>query len=128
MKSLTIPKTLGECADLLYKVKAARLAKKKEMEELESQETELKEYIIKTLPKSKASGVAGKVARIAVANKDVQQVDDWDALFKYVKKNDAFELLQRRLSTAAVQERLDDGQQVPGVKLIKVPQVSINKL
>lgn len=128
MKSLTIPKTLGECADLLYKVKAARLAKKKEMEELESQETELKEYIIKTLPKSKASGVAGKVARIAVANKDVQQVEDWDALFKYVKKNDAFELLQRRLSTAAVQERLDDGQQVPGVKLIKVPQVSINKL
>lgn len=127
-KTFKIPKTLGECADLLYQTKADRLAKEHEAEALKAQETALKEHIIKTLPKSKASGVAGKKARIAVANKEVPQVEDWDALYTYVKKNNAFELLQRRLADGAVKERLEANEKVPGVKIVFIPQVSINKL
>jgi hypothetical protein len=123
-----IPKALGAVADLLYTTRAKRLALSKQVEALEKDETALREHIIQTLPKSKASGVSGKVARVTVLTDDVPQVEDWDAFYKYVKKNDAFELLQRRLSKEAVAERIDDGETLPGVKLMKIPKVSLNKL
>lgn len=122
------PKTLGEAADLLYKTKGLRLAAQKVVEELAEKETALKEHIIAELPKSKASGVAGRLARVTVSNKEVQQVEDWDAFYKYVKKHDAFELMQRRLAVGAVEERIANGEKLPGVKAFNVPQVSINKV
>lgn len=125
---MKIPKALGAVADLLYTTRAKRLALSKQVEALEKDETALREHIIQTLPKSKASGVSGKVARVTVLTDDVPQVEDWDAFYKYVKKNDAFELLQRRLSKEAVAERIDDGETLPGVKLMKIPKVSLNKL
>jgi hypothetical protein len=123
-----IPKTTGECADLLYEVKAKRLAMQKQVEVLEENEKALKDHIIQTLPKSNASGVAGKVARVSVYSEDIPQVEDWDAFYAFVKKNDAFELLQRRVATMAVTERLEAKQKIPGVKIFQAKKVSLNKL
>lgn len=122
------PKTIGEAADLLYKTKAKRLAKQKEVEALEAEEVQLKEYIIKTLPKSNASGVAGRVARVTVTTKEVVQVEDWPKFYKYVKANDAWDLLQRRVAPKAVEDRLEADEKIPGVKLFKLPTVSLNKV
>ena len=61
------------------------------MDEVEAEEKALKEHIIQTLPKSEASGVAGKVARVTVVTKDVPQVKDWDAFYKYVSKTKSFD-------------------------------------
>lgn len=125
---MKIPKTLGAVADLLYKTRQARLAKQKEVEALEAEESALKEHIIANLPKSNASGIAGKVARVSVANKSDYRVTDWSALYKYIKKHDAFALLQRRLSTESVTEVLEDSKELPGVETIQIPKVSLNKL
>lgn len=125
---MKIPKTIGACADLLYETRRKRLAKQKEVEVLEAEETMLKEHIIATLPKSDASGVSGKVARVTVLSKDIPTVKDWSAFYKYILKNKAFELLQRRVSDAAVKERIESGKQVPGVEIFKAPTVSLNKL
>lgn len=125
---MKIPKTLGAVADLLYKTRKARLAKAKEVEKLQAQETELKEHIIANLPKSNASGIAGKVARVSVSNKLEYRVSNWADLYKYIKKNDAFALLQRRLSTEAVAEVIEEKKKLPGVESIDIPRVSLNKL
>ena len=124
---MKMPKTLGACADALYKVRQARLDKQKEVDELKEQETALKEHIIQNLPKSDASGIAGKLARVAVVNKDDYRVTDWALLYKYIKKHDAFALLQRRLSNEAVTEVLSE-EELPGVEMIQIPTVSLNKL
>lgn len=123
-----IPKTTGECADLLYEVKGKRLAMQKQVEVLEENEKALKDHIIQTLPKSNASGISGKVARVSVYSEDIPQVEDWDAFYAFVKKNDAFELLQRRVATTAVTERLEANQKIPGVKIFTAKKVSLNKL
>lgn len=122
------PPKMGACADRLYELREARLAKQKEADAIEAEEKALKEHIIQTLPKSESSGVAGKVARVTVVSKDVPRVEDWDKLYKYVKKTGAFELLQRRLSDAAVQERWEAGKEIPGVGTFGVVTVSINKV
>ncbi len=122
-----IPKKLGEVADLLFKIKAMRSKASKSEEELHTQQTLLEAYIIKTLPKSATSGVAGKFGRVRVETKDVPTVKDWKALRAYILKTKDFDLLQKRLSNEAVLLRWDAKKVVPGVKPFKVTKVSCVK-
>jgi len=123
-----LPKSLAICADQLYETKAKRLEAQKVVDALQAQETALREHLIDNLPKSEATGVAGKVARATVVVKEVPQVEDWDKLWVHIKKNNAFELLQKRLSTTAVAERWDAGKEIPGVNHFKAVSISLNKV
>ncbi|KII34895.1 hypothetical protein NL64_06455 [Pseudomonas fluorescens] len=51
----------------------------------------------------------------SISSQIVGNVEDWDAVHAYIKKNDAFYLLQRRLSNAPYKEILDSGDSLPGV-------------
>lgn len=123
-----MPKSLAACADLLYLTRQDRLTAQKVVDELQERETALREYLINNLPKSEATGVQGGVARATVVLKEVPRVEDWDALYAYVKKQNAFELLQRRVSNAAVEERWELGKQVPGVSKFNAVTISLNKV
>ena len=127
-KSIPIPKTIGACADLIYKIREQRKKAQKVVDEFDAQEAVIREHIINTLPKSDTTGVAGKVARVMVTTKTVCQVDDWDKLYAHIKKTGAFELMQRRVSDSSVKERWDQKKAVPGVKPLLVPTLSVNKL
>ena len=122
------PKALGACADKLFELRNKRLTEQKKVDEIASEETALKNYIIENLPKSEASGVAGKLARVTVVTKQVPQVKDWDAFYKYVKKTGSFDLMQKRLTDAAIKERWEAGKEVPGIEHFNVVSVSINKV
>ena len=100
----------------------------KEIDTLSAQETQLKNYIIDTLPKSDASGVAGKLCRVSVVTKKVPQVKDWDAFYKHIKKSGEFELLSRSIGKAAIEERWEAGKKIPGVESFDVTTVSMNKV
>lgn len=123
-----IPKTIGACADLLYTTRGTRLLIQKDAQALETQEKALKEHIINTLPKSEASGVAGKLARVAVETSEVNQVEDWDKFYAYVKKTGFFHLLGRMIKQEAIDEILASGKTIPGIKKFKVVKVSCNKV
>lgn len=122
------PKTLGACADLLFQTRAKRLALNKQAEEFEAIESALKTHIIDTLPKSNASGIAGKLARVAVETKKVPIVEDWAKLYSHIKKTGDFDLLGRSLSREGVKQRLEAGKAVPGVGATTVVTVSLSKL
>ena len=125
---IKIPKTIGACADRLYLVREERLKLAKDVAKMEAEESALKEHIVNILPKSDSSGAQGKVARVSVGTKVVPSPRDWELIMKYIKKNDAFDLLQRRLNTAAVEERWANKKEVPGVEKFTAVTVSINKL
>lgn len=122
------PKAMGACADRLYELRNKRLAMQKEVDAVAAEESALKEHIINTLPKSEASGVAGKLARVTVVTKQVPQVEDYDKFYAYVKKTNSFDLLQKRLADSAIKERWEAGKEVPGVKAFNAVSVSINKV
>ena len=58
------------------------------------------------------SGVGNTI--VSIEKKKHPQINDWEAFYKYIKDNNAFYLLQRRPSSAAVQE-LAAIEDVPGV-------------
>jgi hypothetical protein len=122
------PKTMGACADRLYELRQKRLEMQKEVGKIEAEEKALKEHIIQNLPKSEASGIAGKLARVTVITKVVPQVKDWDAFYKYVKKTGQFDLMQRRINDGAIKERWEAGKEIPGVEHFNAVSVSINKV
>ena len=124
----TMPKGLGACADRLFQVRAERLTVQKQVEQLMAEESAIKEHLINTLPKSDASGVSGRLARVTIVTKEIPQVKDWDAFYQYVKKTGSFDLMQRRLTDAAIKERWEEGKEIPGVEHFHVVSVSINKV
>jgi hypothetical protein len=127
-KNYRFPKGIGACADKLYTLRAKRLEAQKVVDAIEAEEKALKSYIIDTLPKSQASGVAGKIARVTVIKKEVPQVSDWAAFYKYVKRTNQFDLMQRRLTDAAIKERWADGKEIPGVTHFTAVTISLNKV
>lgn len=135
------PKSLALAADKLYQTQQARLAMQKETDKLEAEEIALKQHLIASLPKDSASGIAGKIARVAITKRDVPRAENWPAVYaaivaeyaKHAKKKDgledgAFALLQRRLGESAVQDFWNAGRVVPGVGKFTVTGVSISKL
>lgn len=127
MKKSKIPKSLGACADLLAETRAARLALAKQVEELQAFESEIREHIIKAMPKTD-SGAAGKQYRVSVVVKEKPVVRDWDAFYAYVAKTKQFDMLQRRASEQALMDRLESGKKIPGTEVFNAVTVSLNKL
>lgn len=122
------PKGLGACADKLYQLKQKRLDAQKIVDAIAAEESAYKAHIIDNLPKSDASGIAGKLARVTVITKDVPQVTDWDAFYKYIVKTKDFSLLQRRVGDAAIKERWENKKEVPGVGHFNAVTISMNKV
>lgn len=127
-KKFKFPQAMGACADKLYELRTKRLSIQKLVDEISEEESALKNHIINNLPKSEASGVAGKLARVTVVTKEIPQVKDWDTFYKYVKKTGSFDLMQRRLADVAVKERWNNGKEVPGVEHFTAVTISMNKL
>lgn len=124
---MALPKTLGGCADKLFRTRAKRLDVQKQVDKLRAEEAELKEHLINNLPKDRATGVQGKLCQVSIVTKQRPKVEDWDRLYKYIKRTGNFDLLQRRLSDPAIRERWEDGKEVPGVDTFTVVDVSIRK-
>jgi len=63
-----------------------------------------------------------------VTKTDFANVADWDAILDYIKANDAYHLLERRVNKAAVREIIDDtGDIIPGVNFASKLGVNIRK-
>lgn len=130
-KKPTIPKAIGAAADKYYEVREARLQLERQADAMREFEGQLREHLINNIPKSKSTGVAGKLCRVSVVTDDVAQVQDWDKFYAYITKNaksGGFALLNRAVNGKAVKELWDAKKKVPGVVPFTVTKLSLNKL
>jgi hypothetical protein len=122
-----LPKSDAAKADLLYQTRQERYRLQHQIEELEKLEGRIEEYFINHLPAGQ-TGLAGTIARVQVETKPVPTVEDWAKLYQYIKRTGAFELLQRRLTKSAVEERWEDKKTIPGVGRFNAKSVSVTKI
>jgi len=124
-----LPASIGRCADLYHDVRELRLAMEKEVEEIKARETEVQEHIIRTVSKSDDTGAAGLRYRAQVVVKPKPHITEWGVLCAWVRKNDRFDVLQKRLADAAVMEWNEAEHRVmPGTEIIQVPTLSVTKI
>lgn len=127
-KPILVPKAIGAAADRMYEVRQARYQLQKVVDRLQAEESGLAEYLIRSIPKSEASGVAGKTARATINKKEKPRVTDWEKLWAYILKTKATDMLQRRVSEEAVVSRWEAKKKIPGVESFEVVSVSLNKV
>jgi hypothetical protein len=124
---MKLPKTLGACVDALYKMREQRLAAQKIVDASKTSEEALKLHVLNNFNRQEVEKSSGKLATCAITRRVVAEVQDWDALFKYVSENDAFDLLQKRVNDTAYRARLEENVEVPGIEPFEVVSLSITK-
>ncbi len=128
-----IPENMGAVADEYALTKQYRLAMEKIVEPVKARESELREYMIRNLEKSrdegKDTGAAGRLYRVQIKDKETPKVIDWPAFHAWVAKNNRFDLLQKRLADKAVMDTLENSvSAIPGIDTMLVPDVSVTKV
>jgi len=127
-KKVVYPKTIGGCIDLLYKNRAERLELNAKIDALKSAEGALEAHIINSFAKTEIAGAKGKTATASIKTTTVVNTTDWDVYLAYVVKKKAWDLLRKQPAARAVQERWDQGVEVPGVEPFVKISLSLTKV
>lgn len=125
---MTIPKTLGGCADQLFKLKLRKGIIQQQIDAIEEEEKAIQEHLIRELPNNGSTGVVGLLAKVNVLRKVVPQVKDWDQLYKHILKTKDFSLLQRRVGETSWKEQTENGKPIPGVEAFTAMKISLTKV
>lgn len=110
------PKTIGQMVDFIAILQEERDAIKSSLAAKESAISAAMEHMEANFDAGDLNGAKGSVGIAERKSQVVYNGKDWDAIYAYIKKNNAFELLHKRLTAAAVEERAEAGKPVPGVE------------
>lgn len=123
-----IPEAVGRRADLYKEVEELYREMKAEVDEVYARLGEIRESIISDLSKSDDTGAAGLRYRVQVKTDTKPKVNDWDAVYEFIRKKKRFDLLQKRLSERAVMDILEQEGSMAGIERIHLPKLSITKI
>lgn len=119
--------TLGQAIDNLYQARAARLAMAKEIKELQAAESAAKTVVLKLLEETGLKKASGQFATAGITTDDVPYIKDWEQVYDYIKTNDRFDLLQKRIGVVAWRDLYKDGILVPGTEAGVDTDLSLTK-
>lgn len=119
---------LGSAVDDYHDLRQLRLALDKVVSAMKAEETRLTNHIIDNLDKRDEGGAVGKRFKAVIRQETVPQVVNWPEFYAFVKKKDAFDLLNRAINKAAFKERMEQGVKVPGTDTFTALKLSVTKL
>ena len=101
--------------DALFTLRAKRLQAQKEVDALEAEEKELGAAIKEDMMASGQDELSGHLGKFKLKYDQAPVVVDWTVLYNHILETGNFDLLHKRLGVAAVKERWQGGDDVPGV-------------
>jgi ribosomal protein S4 len=108
---------IGEMIDRLADLKQQRTALNAAEKALGKEFASLEYALIQTLKEAgDLEGASGKNARATVVTRTTPTVTDWEVFYAHVKAEDAFYLLEKRLTAMAYRELLAAGEPPPGTE------------
>lgn len=122
---LTPELTLQQPIDNWGAARIARLAQQKVVDALEVEEKKLKAKVIQAMIDAKQTSTGGQRYGANYSRKEKPTAGDWSKIYKWIAENDAFDLLQKRLTEKAVEARWEDGIEIPGVVKFPVDDVTM---
>lgn len=126
-KNLQPQMNLGTMIDQMNELREQLRALTEEEKELKQQFEELERAVMCELDNSGTTMSAGSTATVSISEEEVGNVKDWDAFYEFIKTEDAFFLLQRRIANAAYRELKQTGQEVPGVTTFTRRKLNLRK-
>jgi methionyl-tRNA synthetase len=121
------PLEMSAKVDEYFQAREVRLAADKEAAKLKETETKLKDELIRALSESQLTSLGGKLARVTIQQKIKPITTSWAEVYEYIQQNQAWDLIQKRLTETAVKARWEDGIKIPGIGEFPVLDLSIAK-
>ncbi len=119
---------IGTLIDGLYALRSRRLELTKEVENMKSQETTMRQQIIMELDNIGLAKASGTEATVGITMSIQPEIEDWDEVHKYIREHDRFDLLQKRISVVAWRDLInEEGTLVPGTLVTEVRDISLTK-
>ena len=118
---------LGILIDSLYATRQQRLDITKQVDALKSMEVELRGQILGILESTGLAKASGQMATCGITTKVEPIVTDWDAVHSWIRINNRFDLLQKRISAPAWRDLQADDTLVPGTEPTVVTDLSLTK-
>lgn len=113
---------LASLIDMAYQQREERKALDKEIKAMNALYEEMEFGIVQRMEEQSdednpLTSAGGLLASAFVIEEDVQSVDPnmWPTLYEWIADNRSAYILQKRLSSGAVQELLNAGEELPGV-------------
>lgn len=125
---LVISSHLPDLVNHYISVRAQRLELDKQAEIVKQTEEDLKKTIIAKMREQEMKAVGAANGLVKLQETEEPVAENWNELWQYIKENDAWELLHKRITTTAVRERWNDGIAVPGVGKSTVYKLSVSKI
>lgn len=118
---------LGIQIDALYALRQQRLELTKTVEALKAQETAAREEILSLLDLIHLAKASGHMATCGIKETIEPVVEEWELVHDYIRTENRFDLIQKRLSAPAWRELRDNGLLVPGTSATTVRDLSLTK-
>ena len=107
--------TIGQRIDQLFELRERKREHEEEIKKLQEEMSTLEGELMLEMDAQGIDKSAGKRAQVSIQESVKPNVQDWDQFYKFVKKHDAFYLLERRPSVTACREMFETKGKIPGV-------------
>lgn len=113
----TLGSRIDKLQDLYVKIKdlEGKASALKQLYDFEEKE------ILDFMEKQGMTKASGTKATVSVSKNEVPSVEDWDSFYTFIRRNNAFYLLQRRANAAPYRELLAQrrNKKIPGVSTVE---------
>jgi hypothetical protein len=128
MPEPNVEQVISAYLKLRHQKEAVENAAKQEVQVLKDKMSKLEAWLLTQANEQSVTSFKTKSGTAFVTTTDYANVADWDAVLSYIKENDAFDMLERRVSKTAVRGYLDTRGMVPsGVNYGTKIEVNVRK-
>lgn len=124
----TQPQTTGSIIDTLFHLREQKRELESQVKEINGAMNDLKDELMNRYAAEETDMSRGKQASATLTKTDTFSIEDYDSLQDWVFENNALFVFQRRLSSAAIKELMESGEEVPGVKKFVKYDISLRKI
>jgi hypothetical protein len=117
----------GDLIDSLYKQDKVIDSIEAKLREAKQKREEIQARLLKKFGVSKLNGARGKLGTAFVKQTPHASMENRPKLLKYIIRNKAWDLFTNHVASKAYFDRVDNGEQVPGVKVFTSTRVSVTK-
>lgn len=119
------PRTTADMMARLFEIRSEKAALKDKEKSLSAEADLIEAELLKRMDEQGSTRVSTSLGTAIVTETVLPNVNDWDALYEWIKANDAFHILQRRVSSPAYRELLDTGTELPGTNPYRERSISL---
>ena len=121
-----IPRSLEAAADMYYALRERRYAIQADAANYLECEAKLRSHFNATLSLDRPQ-IVGSEAKVKLVPKVGIKITDWARLHEYIRRYDAFDILQRKVNEDVIKKLWSEGKEVPGTEPAPYNDVSAVK-